>query len=91
MNVDSSTPTGKLLLSMLGAVYEFEREILYERQMVGIQKNKHKFKGRVPTSKRKSAEIQKLHAEGLKPSQIAKELGIVFASVYRYRDSQKVA
>ena len=89
MNVDSSTPTGKLLLSMLGAVYEFEREILHERQMVGIQKNKHKFKGRVPTSQRKSADIQRLHQEGLKPSQIARELGIGVASVYRYREESK--
>ena len=91
MNVDTSTPTGKLLLNMLGAVYQFEREILHERQMVGIQKNKHKFKGRVPTAERKSAEIQELHRKGMKPSQIAKELNIGVASVYRYREDRQVA
>ena len=34
--------------------------------------------------KRKSVEIQKLHEEVLKPSKIAKELGIGVTSVYRY-------
>lgn len=89
MNLDTKTPTGKLLLSMLGAVYQFEREILLERQMVGIEKAKRegKFKGRVPTAKRKQKQIIELAKEGLKPSQIAKQLGIGVASVYRYRDT----
>tara|TARA_Y100001934_G_C11976007_1_gene596310 strand:+ start:154 stop:702 length:549 start_codon:yes stop_codon:yes gene_type:complete len=87
MNLDTSNPTGKLMLSMLGAVYQFEREILLERQMVGIEKAKRegKFKGRVPTAKRKQSEIVRLTEEGMKPSQIANELDIGVASVYRYR------
>lgn len=87
MNLDTSTPTGKLLLSMLGAVYQFERELLLERQQVGIAKAKEqgKFKGRVPTARRQSEKIQQLHKQGKKPSEIAKELGIGVASVYRYR------
>jgi len=89
MNVDTSTATGKLLLNMLGSVYQFERELLLERQMIGIQKNKHKFKGRVPTAERRKAEIQELHRKGMTPSKIAKKLGIGVASVYRYRDSYK--
>ena len=88
MNLDTSTSTGKLLLSMLGAVYQFEREILLERQMIGIEKAKRagKFKGRVPTAKRKTAEIQQLTEQGLKPQQIADKLKIGIASVYRYRN-----
>ena len=59
INLDTSTPTGKLLLTMLGAVYQFEREIPLERQLVGIAKAKQegKFKGLVPTAKRKSGDI----------------------------------
>ena len=88
MNLDTSPSTGKLLLSMLGAVYQFEREMLLERQMVGIEKAKRagKFKGRVPTAKRKTAEIQQLTQQGLKPQQIADKLKIGIASVYRYRN-----
>ena len=76
MNLDTSIPIGKLLLTMLGAVYQFEREILLERQLVGIAKAKRegKSKGRVPTAKRKSGDIQRLLRDGLKPQEIAAEL-----------------
>lgn len=47
-NVDSSTPTGKLMLTMIGAIYEFERDNLLERQKEGIAiaKRNGKYKGR---------------------------------------------
>ena len=55
--------------------------------MVGIAKAKQegKYKGRVPTARRMEKDIQSLHLQGMKPSQIAKELNIGVASVYRYR------
>jgi len=85
--LDTSTSTGKLLLTMLGAVYQFEREILLERQLVGIAKAKRegKFKGRVPTAKRKSGDIQRLLRDGMKPKEVAEKLAVGVASVYRYR------
>ena len=45
--LDTSTPQGKLMLTMLGAIYEFERENLLERQREGIQiaKKEGKYKG----------------------------------------------
>ena len=87
MNLDTSTPTGKLLLTMLGAVFQFEREILLERQLVGVEKAKQqgKFKGRVPTAKRKSGDIQRLLRDGMKPIDVAEKLGVGVASIYRYR------
>lgn len=47
-NVDSSTPTGKLMLTMIGAINEFERANLLERQREGIAiaKKKGVYKGR---------------------------------------------
>ncbi len=47
-NIDTSTPTGKLMLTMIGAIAEFERQNLLERQREGIEiaKREHKFKGR---------------------------------------------
>ena len=47
-NIDSSTPTGKLMLTMIGAIAEFERQNLLERQREGIEiaKRNHKFTGR---------------------------------------------
>lgn len=35
-NIDTSTPTGKLMLTMIGAINEFERMNLLERQREGI-------------------------------------------------------
>lgn len=46
-NIDSSTPTGKLMITMIGAIAEFERQNLLERQREGIAiaKREGKFKG----------------------------------------------
>lgn len=50
-NLDTSTPTGKLLLTMIGAIDEFERANLLERQREGIAiaKKKGLYKGRQPS------------------------------------------
>ena len=53
-----------------------------------ISFNCHNFNVCTP-SLREIADIQRLHQEGLKPSQIARELGIGVASVYRYREESK--
>lgn len=49
-NLDTSTPTGKLMLTMIGAINEFERQNLLERQREGIAiaRSEGKFKGRQP-------------------------------------------
>ena len=46
-NLDSGTPTGKLMITMLGAINEFERENTLEKQREGIQiaKQDGKYKG----------------------------------------------
>lgn len=47
-NFDTSTPTGKLMLTMMAAIYEFERDNTLERQREGIAiaKQSGKYKGR---------------------------------------------
>lgn len=84
MGIDTNTPTGKLMLNVLGGVAEFEREIMLERQREGIAKAKAagKYKGRVPTAQRRKNEVEALVAEGIGPTEIAKRLGISRASVY---------
>ena len=49
-NLDTSTPTGKLMLTMIGAISEFERQNILERQREGIEiaKREGKYKGRKP-------------------------------------------
>ncbi len=36
MDLDTSTPTGKLMLNLMGSFAEFEREIMLERQREGV-------------------------------------------------------
>lgn len=85
MNLDTSTPTGKLMLNVLASVAQFEREVMLERQREGIAKAKGdgKYKGRKPTARAKAADVRKLAGEGLTREAIAARLGIGVASVYR--------
>ena len=85
MNLDTSTPTGKLMVNLLGSIAEFERELMLERQREGIAKAKAegKYQGRQPTARRKSADVLKLRAEGRSANDIVNSLGISRASVFR--------
>ena len=85
LGVDTATPTGKLILTVMGGIAQFEREIMLERQREGIAKAKAdgKFKGRKPTARAKSDDIKALRASGVMPTEIAKRLGIGRQSVYR--------
>ena len=84
MNLDTTTPTGKLLLNLVGSIAEFERELMLERQREGIAKAKSggKYKGRAPTARAKTPEILSLAAQGRTADQIAQELGIGRSSVF---------
>ena len=83
--IDTSTCTGRLMFNMLGAIAQFERELMLERQREGIAKAKAegKYRGRAPTARAKASDVQRLHGEGIGPTEIAKRLGISRASVYR--------
>lgn len=85
MNLDTSTPTGKLMLNLLGSIAEFERELMLERQREGIAKAKAggKYAGRQPTARRKAEEVMRMRAEGQSANDIGKALGISRASVFR--------
>jgi DNA invertase Pin-like site-specific DNA recombinase len=85
LGADTSTATGRLMFTVIGAVGAFEREMMLERQREGIAKAKAegKYKGRKPTAREKAAEIAALRANGMRPVDIARRLGIGRASVYR--------
>lgn len=78
-NLDSSTPTGKLMLTMIGAINEFERANLIERQREGIAiaKQAGKFKGRqVKEIKNFGAYYDRYKSRELNKVQLAKELNV---------------
>lgn len=85
INLDTSTSTGKLMLSMLAAIGQFERELMLERQREGIKfaKARGAYKGRKPTARMKAAEVRLMVSDGKSKAAVARELNISEASVYR--------
>lgn len=69
-NIDTGTPTGKLMLTLIGAINEFERANLLERQREGIElaKRKGKYKG----SNKKKIKDFEYHYERYKSREISK-------------------
>ena len=85
-NLDTSTPTGKLLFNMLASIAEFETEIRKERQMEGIAKAKERGVQFGRKSKLQEKDIEQLRrdrADGLKISELISKYSISKASVYR--------
>lgn len=83
---DSSDSMSRLLLQILGAFAEFERNLIRERQAEGIAiaKRTGKYRGhtrRVTASDMES--IRKRLALGVPKAQIARELGVNRSTLYR--------
>ena len=78
-NIDTSTPTGKLMLTMIGAINEFERMNLLERQREGIAiaKREGKYKGGKPKRISDFAEhYSQYQMRRISKAELAKRLGI---------------
>ena len=85
LGIDTRTPTGKLMLTVLGGIAQFEREMMLERQREGVIKAKAagKYKGRKPKSDAIRKEVIRLAAERMAKTAIARQLRIGEATVYR--------
>jgi DNA invertase Pin-like site-specific DNA recombinase len=85
---DTNDPCAVLMLSVMGAVAEFERALLLERQREGIAVAKAKgvYKGRVPSLDESQAGVVSVRlGEGESASALARELGVSRATVYNTR------
>ena len=87
MDINTATATGKLLLTLMGGIAAFERDLMLERQRHGIAAAKAagKYRGRQPTARALSTRVLALGAEGKGVAEIATSLGISRASIYRIR------
>lgn len=86
-----SSPMANLLLSMLGAVAEFERSLILERQREGIAiaKTEGKYKGRkLSLTPERAEELQRRAAAGEKKAALAREFGVSRETVYQYLGSR---
>lgn len=85
LGIDTGTVTGRMIAEIVVAVAAFERRLLLERQKVGIAaaKAEGKYRGRVPTARRRFGEVLDLHRAGVRPDEIAAKLAISRSSVFR--------
>lgn len=81
-NLDLSTPTGRLMFQVVGAMAEFERALIQERVRAGIcnARAKGKVLGR-PHRIVDSSAIAQLQAQGMSLRKIARTLGVGYGTV----------
>ena len=89
-HVDTTTPTGKLVFQIIGAVAEFERELTRERVKAGLENARRKGKrlGRKPLPPYVYEEAKNLVAEGLSNRAIGKRLGISEGAIRNRRKAE---
>lgn len=90
--VDTSTPTGKMVFTVLGAVAELERNLIVERVRAGLRhaRSKGKELGR-PKKSVDSDEVRSLRAKGLSWRGIARKLGLSVGTVFAAAQEKRAA
>jgi DNA invertase Pin-like site-specific DNA recombinase len=93
LNIDTGTPTGKLMLNLLGSIAEFERGVMLERQREGIAKAKSdgRYKGRAPTARAKTELVLEMVRAGKTRQAIGEELNISVRSAFRILRNHRVS
>ena len=91
--LDPTDAAQSLHFHVLAAIGQFEKDRFAERRAIGIAKAKKdgKYKGRQPTARAKTQEVLALRDRGFKAPEIAKQLSIGVASVYRILADAKSA
>ncbi len=88
VNIDTTTPAGKMIFSIFGALAEFERELIIERTKAGLQAARAR--GRVGGRKFNLSKAQvRLAVASMKNrdtsvAELCKELKITRATLYKY-------
>lgn len=88
---DQSSPTADLMLNILGAIAQFERSLIRERQAEGIAKAKAKgvYRGRKPSlTLEQCQEIKNKQAQGVPVARLAKDYGVSRPTVYKALDGR---
>ena len=84
-NIDTSTPSGKMLFQLLGVFAEFERSMIRERVLAGLDRARSQGKrlGRPPVPPLTVDKIKSLREEGMSLRKIAKQVGISTSKVHQ--------
>lgn len=84
-SVDSTSATGKMILTILTSVNQMQVELMKEKQAIGIAtaKAEGRYKGRKPTDRKRIQEAMAYLEKGLSKEKAAKAAGIGVATLYR--------
>jgi DNA invertase Pin-like site-specific DNA recombinase len=84
--IDTGSPMGKAMFTVISAIAEFERSLISERVRSGLAKARaHSNQlGRPKTSPETIKEIKRLRKQGKSLTQIAKQLGVSYQTVANY-------
>lgn len=90
--IDTSTPSGRFFFHMMASLAEMERELAVERTKAGLEAARRL--GRIGGRKRlmtdnKIKSARKLLANGTPPRDVAKDLGVSIATLYRWLPASK--
>jgi DNA invertase Pin-like site-specific DNA recombinase len=95
--IDFSTPAGKLMFTMLGAIAEFERDLIADRTAEGRERAKAQGKhmGRIGKPEKDITKALKLYREresnGLSVNDIAKMTGVPRSTIYAKAKEQRLS
>ena len=86
LGLDTANPSDKLTFNAFGAVSQFEREIVLERQKEGMAKARRdgKYTGRNPKARDQKRSIAQILKQGLTGKVVAEKRGISLRSVRRH-------
>lgn len=89
---EQGDPVTELLFSMMGAIAQFERSLIRERQQEGIELAKAKgvYKGRKPVDAVKIAEARKRIEAGVPVARVARDLKVGRTTLYKYLNLEVV-
>jgi DNA invertase Pin-like site-specific DNA recombinase len=89
--IDTSSPMGKAMFTVISAIAEFEHSLISERVRAGIAKARATGKrhGRPTLDERIIQEIRRLRQEGQSLNRIARQLGISHQTVANYGSPQR--
>ncbi|MGB4072782.1 recombinase family protein [Pseudomonas sp.] len=86
LGIDVTTPAGEMVFTMMAGMAKMERELMLERQRIGIEKAKEdgKYKGRKALDPAVVTTAKKLVAEGMAKPAVAKQLNMGVSTLYKY-------
>jgi DNA invertase Pin-like site-specific DNA recombinase len=85
-NIDTTTPQGELIFTVMASLAQFESALTSERVKAGMARAKAQGKriSRAPIAKQVQERIAALHAQGLSIQQICKQLHIAYGTAWNY-------